>query len=181
MRTLLDPEHSTDDRPTEAGDHETRFVLRHQLGLCRFLRLMGCGAHAEEIAQQALLIALEHDLHLGDGDRTAAQFLRRAAKNVWLRQRRDEQLRRRRQAEAAEMLWQRELARDDGDGYLDALDHCLEQLPARSRRALDATYMHGLSRRELAAELDLTEHGARTLLQRLRAGLRECIERRRRP
>ncbi len=38
----------------------TAFVRRHQVGLWRFLRVCGCrGARAEEIAQDALLIALQ--------------------------------------------------------------------------------------------------------------------------
>jgi len=152
------------------------FVRRHQAGLWRFLRMCGCdGQQAEEIAQDALLIALRRG-RTGDD---AAAFLRQTAKFLWLRTRRDERRRAERHAAAAEHAWRNEFARDDGAGWMEALDRCLETLPARSRLALERTYRDGLGRRELGDELGIGEHGVRTLLQRLRAALRDCIERRR--
>ena len=155
------------------------FVRRHQTGLWRFLRMCGCdGQQAEEIAQDALLTALRRGRLDGD-DAGAAAFLRQTAKFLWLRARRDERRRIAKQIAAAELAWRRDCAADDGAGWFAALDVCLEQLPARSRLALERTYRDGLGRAELGAELGIGEHGVRTLLQRLRAGLRDCIERRR--
>ena len=51
-------------------------------------------------------------------------------------------------------------------------------LPERSRKVLERAYGDGASRSELAAELELTEHGVRNMMHRLRKALRECIERR---
>ncbi len=98
-----------------------------------------------------------------------------------MRDQRDERRRAERQAEAAERVWQQQLAMDDGAGWLQALDACLGELPPRSRLALERTYRDGLGRKQLGDELGIGEHGVRTLLQRLRAGLRACIERRRQP
>ena len=50
----------------------------------------------------------------------------------------------------------------------------------RHNVTFDRTYRDGLGRAELGAELGIGEHGVRNLLQRLRATLRDCIERRRR-
>jgi RNA polymerase sigma-70 factor (ECF subfamily) len=163
-----------------APDPVAEFVQRHQSGLWRFLRLLGCrGQQAEEIAQDALVLALQRGAHeAADG---AAAFLRQTAKFLWLKEQRANRRRAERHAVAAELLWQRELEVDDGEGWLLALDRCLEALPARSRQALDRTYRDGVGRKELGAELGIGEHGVRTLLQRLRASLRECIERRRQP
>lgn len=156
-------------------------MRRHQTGLWRFLRLCGCrGAAAEDAAQEALVLAIRRGL-ADEPHAVAAAFLRRTARFVWLRDRRDERRRAARQAAAAERIWQRELVTDDGAGWLEALDRCLGDLPDRSRRALQLTYRDGLGRAELGAELGIGEHGVRTLLQRLRAALRDCIERRRRP
>jgi len=172
-------------RPTEIvrtdGDPVTAFVRRHQVGLWRFLRVLGCeGLHAEEIAQEAIVVALRRGLPDAQPAR-AALFLRQTARHLWLRERRADRRRAARYADAAELLWQREFAQDDGAGWLEALDRCLDELPPRSRLALDRTYRDDVGRAELAAELGIGEHGVRNLLHRLRATLRDCIERRRKP
>lgn len=162
-------------------DAVASFVQRHQTAVWRFLRVLGCrGQQADAIAQDALVLAIQKGID-GVGEAAAAAFLRQSAKHLWLREQRDDQRRAERHAAAAELLWQRDLAVDDGAGWLAALDRCLEELPARSRLALDRTYRDGLGRAELGAELGIGEHGVRTLLQRLRAALRECIQRRRQP
>lgn len=169
------------------GDPVAGFVRRHQVAVWRFLGVLGCrGQQAEAIAQDALVIALQRGFGSAAradeaDDGAAAAFLRQTAKHLWLREQRDDRRRAERHAEAAEIAWQRELGHDDGAGWLDALDRCLRELPPRSRQALERTYRDGLGRSELGAELGIGEHGVRTLLQRLRAVLRECIERRRQP
>ena len=163
-----------------AVDAIDAFVRRHQTGLWRFLRVLGCrGQRAEEIAQDALVVALGRGQQ-HEPPAAAAAFLRQTAKHLWLREQRADRRRAVRHAAAAEALWTRQLARDDGDSWLQALDECVAQLPERSRRALDLAYRDGLCRQQLAQALGLGEHGARTPLQRLRARLRDCIERRRR-
>lgn len=177
--------HATHASPPPVADQgpETdpisAFVRRHQTGLCRFLRLAGAGAQAEEMAQEAFLVAIRRGV-ADDGPDRAAAFLRQTAKNLWLRTRRDDRRRSQRQAELAEHLWQQHIdpADDQGDRWLEALAHCRDGLPPRSRLALDRTYRDGWSRAQLAAELAIGEHGARSLLQRLRKTLKDCIQRR---
>ncbi len=180
--TVLQHPASTEQPAEPAADTPAptpaAFVQRHQRGLWRFLRALGCPAStADDLAQEALLVALR-----GDGWRrpplAAAAFLRQTARHLWLRHRRDEGRRAERLAAAAEHLWQRHCENDDGDARLAALRACVQALPERSRTTLDHFYRDGMSRAELAAALAMTEHGARTLLQRIRAALRECIERR---
>jgi len=176
VTTVQPPPRST--IPATAPDPVAVFVERHQAGLWRFLRLLGCrGQQAEETAQDALVLALQRGMHQHD-EHAAAAFLRQTAKFLWLREQRADRRRAERHAAAAERFWQHRLAPDDGAGWLTALDRCLQDLPARSRQALERTYRDGLGRSELGAELGIGEHGVRTLLQRLRAALRECIERR---
>ncbi|MBL8755535.1 MAG: sigma-70 family RNA polymerase sigma factor [Planctomycetes bacterium] len=165
--------------PDRAIDAVAAFVRRHQVGAWRFLRVLGCrGLEAEAIAQDALVLAVQKGIATRP-DAEAAAFLRQTCKHLWLRTQRADRRRAERHAAAAEILWRRDLGHDDGAGWLTALAACLGELPERSRRALDATYRDGLSRGELAEELGIGEHGVRTLLQRLRAALRTCIERRR--
>lgn len=165
--------------PARATDPVDAFVRRHQVASWRFLRVLGCrGLVAETIAQDALVLAVQKGV-ASRPDAEAAAFLRQTCKHLWLRTQRADRRRAERHAAAAELLWQRDLEGDDGAGWLAALAQCLDELPERSRQALDATYRDGRSRAELAAELGIGEHGVRTLLQRLRAALRGCIERRR--
>lgn len=173
--------HRHDDEPATASVQSgpdfdpASFVRRHQVAVFRFLRSAGCPAHAaEEVAQDALLLALERRI----GDDQASGFLRQAAKFLWLRRVRDEGRAQARLLEAADRLWQRDCAADDGDGLIAALQTCIAILPERSRLAIERVYRDGIGREQLALELGIGEHGARTMLQRLRAHLRDCIERR---
>ena len=179
MTSLTRPHPS--DRVRTEPDPVAAFVARHQTATWRFLRVLGCrGQQAEAIALDALVLAVGKGMHTAAPGEVAA-FLWRTCRHLWLREQRDDRRRAERHAEAVELLWRRDHAADDGAGWLDALDSCLAELPERSRRALEATYRDGLGRAELGAELGIGEHGVRTLLQRLRAALRTCIERRRQP
>lgn len=170
----------TSERLRVDADPVAAFVRRHQVAAWRFLRVLGCrGQQADAIVQDALVLALQKGIDAG-GDADAAAFLRQTCKHLWLREQRADRRRAARHATAAELSWQRDLGEDDGAGWLAALDLCLAELPERSRQALDRTYRDGLGRAELGVELGIGEHGVRTLLQRLRAALRACIERRRR-
>lgn len=161
-----------------AEDVVDAFVARHQGGLWRYLRTLGCaGQQADGLAVDALVVAVQRGAVRFD-ERAAAAFLRRTARHLWLKERRADRRRAARQARFADEFWQRHLARDDGDEWLDALGVCVEALPERSRRALDRTYRDGLGRADLGEELGIGTHGVRNLLARLRAALRDCIERR---
>lgn len=175
MRTR-DPQSTPSDAIERPSDEAAlAFVRRHQRGVWRFLRASGCPPHAaDEVAQDALLVALDKRVD----DLAAPAFLRQTAKFLWLRRLRDEGRARERLLEAAEALWREDAERDDGDGVLAALRECLGSLPPRSRTVVERVYRDGCSRAELAQDLGIGEHGARTFLQRLRATLRDCIERR---
>jgi RNA polymerase sigma factor (sigma-70 family) len=168
-------------RPQAEVDPVAAFVRRHQIAAWRFLRALGCrGQQAEAIVQDALVIALQRGLDREPED-DAGAFVCRTCRHLWWREQRADRRRAERHAAAAERFWRDELRVDDGAGWFEALDRCLGELPPRSRQALDRTYRDGLGRAELGAELGIGEHGVRTLLQRLRAALRACIERRRQP
>jgi RNA polymerase sigma-70 factor (ECF subfamily) len=160
----------------------TEFVRRHQAGVWRFLRALGCPAHvADDLTQDALLVALRRNVQRTHEAAAAAAFLRQTARHLWLRTLRDERRRAAKLAEAAESLWRQDCAEDDGAGVLAALAQCVASLPERSRLVLERCYRDEAGRAELARELELSEHGVRSLLQRLRKALRDCIDRRLHP
>ena len=110
------------------------------------------------------------------GHATTASYLRAVAKNLLLRRRRDLGRREAATIEYADELWGKECGRDDGDGALSALRHCLDRLDGRSAQVVQRFYREGQSRAAVASELGIQQTGFKTLLQRLRAGLRNCME-----
>ena len=60
----------------------------------------------------------------------------------------------------------------------EALEACLDELPARSRRLLDLQYVEERSAAEIASETGSTRGSVRVLLSRVRTALASCIERR---
>lgn len=60
----------------------------------------------------------------------------------------------------------------------EALEHCLDDLPERSRRLLDLRYVKGLPAVDIAHTVDSTVGSVRVLLTRIRKSLGECVQRR---
>jgi len=67
----------------------------------------------------------------------------------------------------------------DGRSYRrEALDACLDELPAKSRKLLNFRYVDELSAEETARAVGSTSGSVRVLLSRVRTVLASCIERR---
>jgi RNA polymerase sigma-70 factor, ECF subfamily len=156
-------------------------VQRHLLAVWRYLRMQGADPHeADDLAQEAFVIALQKGAADLDPAATAT-FLRRTARFLFLRLRRDArdaiEL-----ADAADDLWTRWCEHDGGDELLDALRGCVDQLAGRAREAVALCYgvatATPLAHAAAAAQHGLQPNGLKTLLQRTRQLLRECIERR---
>ena len=164
--------------PVSTNKHATidDLVRRHQAGLWRYLRALGADAAlAEELVQDAFVVAFERGLQ-DRGHAATSQFLRRTARHVMLRARRDAGRDRARLLELADARWQSECAADDGDAWLEALRSCLGKLDSRRRQAIGLWYGADRDRANAAARLDLEPNGLKMLLQRVRHRLRLCIE-----
>lgn len=151
-------------------------IARHQQGLWRYLRVLGASAAlADDVMQDTFLVAMRR-LHVDRGDAAVATFLRRTARHLFLRRRRDEGRREQLLVQLADRWWQEDCAADDGEAWLQALRDCVTRLDGRAREVVQRFYGDGFDRQAVAAALGLTENGVKTLLQRVRAVLRECIE-----
>lgn len=166
--------------PEVLVEQSAEWVARQQPGLLRFLRCLGVpDADADDVAQATLLKALDAEAARLDAEKAGA-WLRTTARRLWL----DELRRKKRQPvvdlDAAERAFARCEGDDDGLGYRQALDACLERLGARDRRALELRYGGGASRGAIGQALGLGDEGIKALLRRVRARLKTCIETRRR-
>jgi DNA-directed RNA polymerase specialized sigma24 family protein len=167
--------------PTET-ELETKLepeLALHLRTLWRYLRMHGARpAEADDLAQDAFVIALQKGA-LGAQPAALATFLRRTARFLFLRRRKGghpEAL----LADAVDALWARDCGKDAGEGMVAAARECIGRLEGRARRAVELGYgLDGAgpsSRSAIAAELGMQENGVKTLLQRTRQQLRECIE-----
>jgi RNA polymerase sigma-70 factor, ECF subfamily len=78
--------------------------------------------------------------------------------------------------ELLDQTWSRWAGDDNGEAVLDHLRDCLRRLTPRARQALELRFRDDNSRAEIAEELQITEHGAKNLMQRAKQQLRECID-----
>jgi RNA polymerase sigma factor (sigma-70 family) len=159
-----------------AADGGERFA-RFGNGLRRYLRFLGAAAEvADDLAQETLLRALRPGF---DAAATGAfGWLRTTARNLFWRhlaaRAREPDLAAWDALDTAFGKW----ADDGGDHYARALDRCVEALGERERQLLAARYGRAASRGAIARELGLGDEGAKTLLRRVKARLRLCIEQR---
>lgn len=132
---------------------------------------------ADDLGQETMLIGCRTTLP--DDAPHARAFLRGVARNLWLRSRRWWARRREREVAAAvEELWQRTADDDGGDELITQLRDCFAGLQPRAREALELHYRDGLPWHTIAAHVALSANGTKTLAQRARAALRQCLERR---
>jgi RNA polymerase sigma-70 factor (ECF subfamily) len=168
--------------PTDASASSAEAIVqRHLLGVWRYLRMQGADPHeADDLAQEAFVIALQKGAAALDPPATAA-FLRRTARFLFLRLRRDAreaiEL-----ADAADELWAQSCEHDGGDDLVAALRRCVDELTGRAREAVALCYgvaaATPVAHAAAAQHLGLQPNGLKTLLQRTRHLLRACIERR---
>jgi RNA polymerase sigma-70 factor (ECF subfamily) len=156
-----------------AGD----FIARHQLGVWRYLRAIGCDASlADDLTQDTFYAVLRRPFEFV-GDAAAAGYLRRVAYHLLVTARkRGSRVLVTDATEALESNWARWVGFDNGDRALDALNECMERLTERARLSLRMRFADDASRESIAEALGITEHGAKNLMQRAKQQLRDCIE-----
>ena len=169
---------STSNSESELG----AIVERYQAMVWRYLRALGCQpARADDLTQETFLAFLQRPFEQLSPQATAA-YLRRIAYHRFVsdcrRTGRHIPTRELREIDHLWSIWTRD---GDSNDLLDDLHDCLQALSDRARRALELRFAEQASRRDIARALELSEHGARNLMQRAKQKLKECIERKRSP
>jgi RNA polymerase sigma-70 factor (ECF subfamily) len=164
--------------PTSTGFDPVRLIEQHQAGVWRYLRALGCdSAEADDLTQETFLAVLQKPFEDYDPKATAG-YLRKVAHNLFITvRRRAGRVVPVAEIEQVEAAWSRWVGQDNGETTLEFLRDCLGELTQRARWALEMRFHDRLPRVEIAAELKITEHGAKNLMQRAKKQLRGCIER----
>lgn len=172
--------------PSSEAD-DAAWVRCHQQRLWRFVRMLGASpADADEVLQDALLAGLGHSERARWTEADASRWLRAVARNLFyqtLRRRRRQWQRERLDAEGLAVLPAplsdvEDRERDRAAHLADQLRICIDRLGPRSREVLELRYGEGLGRDAIGRRLAIGREGVKSLLQRIRAKLRTCLERR---
>jgi RNA polymerase sigma-70 factor, ECF subfamily len=163
--------------PPATGFDPVKLIQDHQVGVWRYLRALGCSPdQAEDLAQETFLSVLQKPFQDYSPHATRA-YLRRVAYNLFVtQQRRSGRVVTVEDIEQYDLGWTRWAGHDDGESLLLALRKCLEKLGDRARLALRLRFGERRTRNEIAAALEVSEHGAKNLMQRAKQKLRECVE-----
>jgi RNA polymerase sigma-70 factor (ECF subfamily) len=152
-------------------------VQAHQAEIWRYLRFLGCDpSRADDLAQEVFVAVLAKPPAQRSTAETRA-YLRTIARHQFLLviRRRDRHAKEV-ELEAAEAVWAEAHPADGGNAYLDALGECLEKLEGRAKQVVDLHYREHHGRAEIAARLEMTADGVKSLLRRTRDILRQCVE-----
>lgn len=154
-----------------------RLIVEHQAGVWRFLRAAGCEPNlADDLTQETFVMTLQRPFLEYSRTATAA-YLRRVAMNLLINLRRREgRMHLVEDPVVFESAWISWIGDDNGEQLLAALKQCLKKLTARARLSLEMRFRDGASRGSIAAALEISEHGAKNLMQRAKGQLKTCIE-----
>lgn len=170
--------HQSASDPSRALPPE-ELITRHQAGVWRYLRLLGCDpATADDLTQETFLKVLSRKNFVQHSDAATSAYLRRTAHNLLVSlHRRGGSVKQVDAFETIDEVWNRWAGADlTGDEAVDALQDCLKALSQRAQKALRMRFAEAASRAEIGAALGITEHGARNLMQRAKQQLRTCVE-----
>lgn len=153
-------------------------IDRHSRGVWRYLRTLGCDdSTADDLTQETFLRVLRRDNFVQHNDAATAGYLRRTAYNLMVSDlRKQKRVQYTPESSSIDEVWDRWNGKDiQGDLTIDAIKDCISKLTQRAQLALRLRYRKDASRAEIADALQITEHGARNLMQRAKGTLKECV------
>ena len=158
-------------------------VRRHQVEIYRYIRYLGAdAAEAEDIAQETFIAAYRSNTFPDDENaRREAGWLRGTARNLlyqmFKQNTRNREVIEKIGLQQKEQVWVNEFLRgDDGSEYVEALHQCVNNLPPKQTNALEMKYRRRMSRLDMATALLISTDGVKSLLRRIRASLKTCIQ-----
>ena len=154
-------------------------IARHQNGIWRYLRMLGCDSStADDLTQETFLRVLRRDSFVQHSDAATSSYLRRTAYNLLVSMhRKQRKVQTLCEPGLLDEIWDRWAGKDlSGDTAVESLRKCLATLTERAQTALRMRFAEQASRVEIGEALSITDHGARNLMQRAKQQLRRCVE-----
>ena len=143
--------------------------------------MLGCDAStADDLTQDTFLRVLRRDDFVQHSDAATSSYLRRTAYNLLVSlHRKQGRMHSLAEPNLLDEVWDRWAGKDlTGDLAVEALRQCFSTLTERAQKALKMRFASNASRVEIGEALNITDHGARNLMQRAKQQLRECVEER---
>ena len=152
-----------------------QLIRDHQDSVWRFLVSLGCEPNlADDLTQEAFLAVLRGKFEYKSPRETVAWLLR-VAKNQFI-----DAIRARKETPAdlaeAETRWAEFEGECDYEQRVAWLRECMNDLTDRAREAVKLRYEMNLPREEMASRLGMAAAGVKTMLERIRQRLRDCVQ-----
>ncbi|MDF1754255.1 MAG: sigma-70 family RNA polymerase sigma factor [Verrucomicrobiales bacterium] len=164
-----------------------RQVREHHASLRGFVRSLGVNPlWVDDIAQEAFIVAYNR-LDEFDKDRDFGAWLRGIARNLVINERRKDARRKRIISDnltdvllstSSTPEYEAEELGDRGLAKVNALRECIRELPEKSLSLIKAKYENNSSALDIAETFGMKPPAVRKALERLRASLRKCMEKR---
>jgi RNA polymerase sigma-70 factor, ECF subfamily len=151
-------------------------IRAHQDSVWRFLASLGCEpALADDLTQETFLTVLRGKFAF-KGEHETIAWLLRVAKNLFI-----DTIRKRKESVSAELheadtRWQEYENDCEYEQRVQHLRACIQSLPGRRREAVKLRDELDLPREEMAARLGIKPAGVKTMLERIREALRDCVQ-----
>ncbi len=178
-QTAASPRADSGGAPVDGPAIDVEELIRkHQAPLWRYLRVLGCEPSlADDLTQETFLAVLTKPFE-DYGDHSTLKYLRTVARNLLIsRHRRESRYKLQAQIEHVDLIWDRWTKDDADDTALSALRDCFSKLRDKAKLALNLRFRERRTRKEIAEAVNMSEHGAKNLMQRAKQVLRECVER----
>jgi RNA polymerase sigma-70 factor (ECF subfamily) len=183
----LDPSNPNPPNPNPPNRGEGEFeqlspaqlIELHSHGVWRYLRMLGCDeSKADDLTQETFLRVLRRKTFVQHNQAATAGYLRRTAYNLLVSDhRKHKRVTTVADAATIDEIWNRWAGKDvTGNRAIDALKDCFSQLTERAQLALTMRFTNEATRIQIAEALEISDHGARNLMQRAKASLRDCVE-----
>lgn len=171
------------DQSDSKRDRVLKAALECRVELLSYARsLLGNYAAAEDVVQEAMLVVTHKFDQFQDGTSMLAwcrSIVRIEVLRARQRQQRDRSLERRLLDDAVDAAFdefQGTRRADDAENWREALERCLQKLPERGRRVLDARFADGLGYEQIGERVGMSLEAVRKALFRLKKQVRTCVE-----
>lgn len=171
------------DQPESKRDRVLKLALECRVGLLAYARsLLGNYSQADDVVQEAMLVVTRKYDEFEEGTSMLAgcrSIVRIEVLRARQRQQRDQSLARRLLDDAVDAAFeefQEIRQRDDAETWREALERCLQRIPDRGRRVLDARFTDGLGYQQIGERVGMSLEAVRKALFRLKKQVRTCVE-----